>query len=323
MISIFFCYKRYEKINTIERADIPNFNLIKNPNQSLDTQTSCHSLSKNINTISSHNLNTGHNCTNSVTNLTCNYSKSNQSYHELNKSLLCNNLGAGNYYLIDEAKITNNRISRVEMTYQKYKKNFNINSYRLCNNYMPKSVYPSNRPYLGLTQFKAIMGQSLSKRNINTDSQSYLNFSKNSTESSLLQKSNSEPVLKELFKHSLTKSKSIDNEIKVDLTKSPNECKAKLSDKRLRLIYNNNIKSFNDNNLLDPHLIPKVIQKSLIDLHKRSVWNLTHKVDKSKSNSKNALNFLNSNKLNFLNSNVFTQMKSKNEIKMKVNDDFV
>lgn len=31
-----------------------------------------------------------------------------------------------------------------------------------------------------------------------------------------------------------------------------------------------------DSNLLNPQLIPKVIRKSLIDLHKRSMWNLAH-----------------------------------------------
>ena len=32
----------------------------------------------------------------------------------------------------------------------------------------------------------------------------------------------------------------------------------------------------NINDLLDPHLIPRLVRKSLIDLHKKSVWNLTH-----------------------------------------------
>jgi hypothetical protein len=44
--------------------------------------------------------------------------------------------------------------------------------------------------------------------------------------------------------------------------------------RKILMTYNN--KSFNEEDLLDPKLIPKVIKKSLIDLFKRSVWNLAH-----------------------------------------------
>lgn len=338
MISIFFCYKRYEKINTIERADMPNMNL-KNANQSMETQ-SYHSLSKNNVSNSGQNINQA----------VYPYSvKENHSFNETNDAFAANNSIFGNFlekcnepnypslYFIDE---TNANASRIELIsyqkcqkYRKYHQNFNIYS---AHQQGPRVV---TRPYLSFSQFRAVMGQSLNYKN--TESQALMNNSKsdNSKNKLNMSKSSSEPVLKELLIESrieklasklpngyLTKSNSICNE---NLFKSKhNNARCKLSDKRSRLMYNN--KSLNDDNLIDPQKIPRVIQKSLIDLHKRSMWNLSHKPqinEKTKSQSKNALNFLhlksknkeiNSSHQNV--SRVITQMKNGNEIKMKIND---
>lgn len=338
MISIFFCYKRYEKINTIERADMPNMSL-KNANQSMETQ-SCHSLSKN-------------NVTNSCQNITpaaytCSL-RENNSFNEpsdafgTNNSIFCNNYlfekqhepNCPSLYFIDE---TNARTSRIELiSYQKYQKyrkyhqNFNIYT---SQQQAPRLI---SRPYL--SQFRALMGQSLSRKNL--ESQGYLTNSKSDMSKQELRmlKSSSEPALKELLiepkkatvtanlVHSnLIKSNSICNDDEVN----QDEIKSKLADKRSRLLYNN--KSLNDNNLIDPHKIPKVIQKSLIDLHKKSMWNLAHRPqasEKTSTQSKNPLNFLHlhskskSKEINSSQNNlsrVITQMKNGNEIKMKIND---
>lgn len=309
---------------------MPNMN-IKNVNQSMDTQ-SCHSLSKN------NAANTSQ-----IANPYPNSLKENNSFNDpsdafgTNNSIFCNNFMLERYheptnpslYFIDE---TNAKTSRIELIsfqkYQKYRKyhqNFNI--------YTSQQSRQVSRPYLGLAQFKAVMGQSMNAKNVNSNNSGTDMCKQNLS----MVKSNSEPALKELLVETkktkmpanLAKSNSICNE---NVFKSKqNDVKSRLAEKRSRLMYTN--KSLNENHLIDPHKIPKVIQKSLIDLHKRSVWNLTHKPqanEKAKSQSKNALNFLHlrakSKEVNSSQSNlarVITQMKSGNEIKMKINDNLL
>ena len=136
------------------------------------------------------------------------------------------------------------------------------------------------------------------------------------------------------------------------------------------------IPSNEEGQLLNPDLIPKLIKKSLIDLHKKSMWNLAHKQMTASSNNttqlntslnsgnhlmpnQNANNLLNqtsSNNLlakthhhhhhnhnakqqyenhllvndalpfsqsNLSTTSVYTQPKNKNEIKMKIMENYV
>ena len=301
----------------------------------METQ-SCHSLSKINTSNSGQNINS----TTYPSNL-----KENHSFNEISDTFAANNAFFGNcnepiypsLYYIDE---TNSKTSHIELiSYQKYQRylkyhqNFNI--------YSAKQQGPrvATRPYLAYNQFRTVMGQSLNYKNL--ENQTFINNSKSETckQNLKMSKSNSEPVIKELLNEhrieklvskldddNLTKSNSICNE---NIFKAKqNNAMSKLSDKRSRLMYNN--QSLNDDNLIDPQKIPKVIQKSLIDLHKRSMWNLSHRPqvnEKAKSQSKNALNFfhqkpknkeINSSHYNI--SQVITQMKNGNEIKMKIND---
>lgn len=105
----------------------------------------------------------------------------------------------------------------------------------------------------------------------------------------------------------------------------------------------------NTSNLLNPELIPKVIRKSLIDLHKKSVWNLSHRphttVTSTNLTIASSSTVSNNNQhpsqqqvttssppqqpssassqSNYLNATVYTQQRHRNEIKMKVMENYV
>lgn len=74
--------------------------------------------------------------------------------------------------------------------------------------------------------------------------------------------------------------------------------------------------------LIDPHQIPRIVRKSLIDLHKKSMLNVS--AASQQQNLNNTPSFSGSNNSSSSNSNgnsnsVYTQQRHKNEIKMKIN----
>lgn len=403
VLSIVCCYKRYEKITKLERADMPTFQKQNINNESIDTASSL--SSKNNTTNSTNNLNTSLNCSPSIANFSTSQNKPlllhDTNTHSTSSPIVCNFLYHENQppkplvnTSLDETSSVNN-ISKTTNThfryeivayektkYQKYKKNQIVNQmhnhlqntatpHHHTNNHYHKNHYRANGSSYQIKQQKLDEEQEDEKKNSDTC------FRRISQDGYLL-KSNSEPAFKELIDEInraktsapvkddeplLLRASSIEDDNCLNspavvtshnsyqITNFPekmyqkNESKAKK--KRQGLTYNN--KSFNDNNLLDPHLIPKVIQKSLIDLHKKSMWNLAHKpancakntnqqlVSSSASNNQlvSITNMNNSLGVNgkccsgqqgdscYSNATVYTQQRHRNEIKMKIIDNYV
>lgn len=382
VLSIICCIKRYEKISTIERAemisrdklvnnknDVPqsssaNVNLTSSVNVSKVNSTSnligagtpnsmmkqssqfdVGNITSNTNVISTHT--TSSNKTNKPKDLNSNCipnTSTSRGLYNDSKFTKPHSNNLKNVIVIDETYNNSNNMNNV-IRNPKYR--YEIVSYTKSNHHhqLPHQHAKHNRNLINNNQHqqhnklkhnKITPSNQAVVINPNKQNNCYLirnNFSISNTNKLLdnqkpLIKSSSEPALHEDFmllniqstnasvnveKHA--RASSIDvasNRLLIKSTSNYSEhfCganrmadAANLSVKRIP-----RIPAQQDSNyLIDPNRIPKIIRKSLLDLHKKSVLNL------SQHNSSN--NITNNNNR----SNVFTQQRHKNEIKMNIN----
>lgn len=258
ILSIVCCIKRYEKISTIERADMISRDKVIN--KELSASTSANNQTSNLN--STNNLKV----VNSNTNLA---SHKAVSIHD--------QLNSKHIKLKDNGYIPNNNNNSNKYNYKQFKNVLVIDE---TNNTKPKTKKVNK----------------LSKQNSSITTKT---------------KSNSEPALTNLLKTqatnlSNTRSISIDNYTNRFLIKSTSSLLYDYNvqvTKRVSIISNHQPDM---NHLIDPRRIPRIIRKSLLDLHKKSMLNVSHHNSSGNNLDTNV-------------SSVFTQQRHKNEIKMRVN----
>lgn len=313
VLSIYYCFKRYEKISTIERAEIRyekpsradsinseskdshvSTNYIKSSENS-NMQTSLNNSATNI-----HRVNSTISTLGTILNDHSKLKKSNMS----NYSLFTPNLNSGCTRMKSKAvslekeslynsSLVYDRVSPLRQEVyckdETYMKNKN-HKYKYCA--MPKkkaSIRPKDDICLYFRP-KPILTRSLSDPLFNL--------------SSLHAPSN----ISVIIPHDIVVNRSQDKEHTPEL--------------------------------LNPQLIPRIVRKSLMDLHKKSIYNLSHHhryitlknsktgsgpLEKTGSGPLHSPTHIMLGKTSNKNSrtNVFTQQRNPNEIKMKIRDNYV
>jgi hypothetical protein len=356
VLSIVCCVKRYKKISTIERAELPLLLKKQTLNHSQTNETPSCTTSKNFNS-STTNLN----------NLTITTPKlTNFPHNQTNTISNINNKTASKNHLLvvhDDSATTNRHTTKIHHASNKYdlfaagdkfikmnrihphfysnqSNNSNQNSFSMnstlsvrqktnrktksqsYNQHKPQlykqySIHPQytidhlsvsdqSSNQLAQQNRKTSLHASNVSNNVNSSIQLKSNFL-NSTNTKLdknylsverswptngLLKSSSEPTLKDI-ENSKTKKKQRDQYLYVN---NEREQILRSSSSELKIKHKRTIDD--DGELINPKLIPKFVRKSLIDLHKKSVWNLANRLTVSNYSSNAAsgnINIQNSN----------------------------
>ena len=389
ILSIICFYKRYERLTTIERADIPNFKKQNANNASVGSTLSLNQKNK-INSLNANlvNNNFGASSANSnnklaavnyeSTKVNTNYSLINLNGINQSKDMnLVESTTLNNLDMVFSSSSRGNEKNSLEGFKTKYKQNCILlrqNALSYVPNYknilvidevknQEKNIFKSeilgsdqfsryyykkpnrlnqrffsNPKYSSMHQANLLSpfyNHSVEKYPGKIFSQTLLNAFSSSNKlinENRIPKSNSEPVFQELVntfsskvylateKEPLLRTTSIgDNR---DLKEENFKTTKNYSTQKSARPTESNKYYPHETNLLNPELIPKAIRKSLIDLHKKSIWNLSHRPQNASGAQLQNNTSLNINPI-VTNATVSTQPRNRSEVKMKVIENFI
>lgn len=315
VLSIYYCFKRYEKISTIERADIR----YEKPSRatSIKSESKCSHMSTNI-FKSSENLNIQTSLNDSFTKI--HKAKSNISIlgniwndpSKLKKSKMSNySLFTPNYN--SGSTIIKSKAVSLEKD--------NLHYYALKYDRVSplrQEFYCKDETHLKNKKYKYCL---MPKRKFNSEKVTSIrpkdDICLHFYPKPILARSSSDPIVN---RPSLHTPSNVSIVIPQDIVVNRSQDKEQPSE------------------LLNPQLIPRIVRKSLMDLHKKSIHNLSHHhrynaltnsktgsgpLEKTSSGLLDQINILGKTSSKKLQTNVFTQQRNPNEIKMKIRDNYV
>ncbi len=322
--SVYFWFKRYKKITTIERADMPRYEKQCDMDASKSTTHASNSslnLKTRANNPSSDNLqfNSSFNNNNNYTPNLANSKMSNYS--------MCTTLNTSNIRQLNHSP---SRLSQLRAAASLDKTSSRTSLYK--HNHQHNAIYylkneTCQQSNSRLKTLRPRLIKNLRKTNVisysNFDVSNLLFNSVRSANPSraTLTKTVSEPLI------DCTNLNDLSNEVgqaKIDantLVESSNEYFIEVP----RMVSPSKIKTVpkRDSDLLNPNMIPALVRRSLMDLHKKSMTNVSGVYKTSAgavscgSNKRHNVSSSNNSK-----SNVFTQQRRSDEMRINVNRNY-